>query len=260
MPKFRDKEMGIWEHMSELITRARIALIAFILCTVAVMAIPINLWEVLSNPFAFRTLTSLIITKIESDLLPPGTVLIAGNVQGPIMAYIYASAILGFLMSSPIIAYEAYAFVNPGLRSGERKLLLSFFLPFLMLFAFGCVYAYKFIIPISLRFMLLFNPLVGSQPFIKVDDLLSLIFSMFVICGLFFNVPLIFVFLVKAGIIDTRSVTERRKYIYGGLIILLTIVTADPTIVSDILLFLPFIILMEGAILVAKKYERERGL
>jgi len=61
---------------------------------------------------------------------------------------------------------------------------------------------------------------------------------------------------VRVGLIGTDFVAKRRKYIYGVLLIVLAIVTPDPTIVSDFLLFIPFFILMEGAIIIARRYEK----
>lgn len=255
-----NKEMTFWEHLGELVRRLRISITSVIVATAIVMFVPASV-EGLRDPALFRPLVSLILERAKQDLLPPDVRLIAGTFGGPIMAYFYLSLIVGLLISSPIIGYQMYAFISPALYRSEKKALLSFIVPFLSLFAFGVAYGYVFIAPITFRILsYLAITWTPAELVITLDDFIGMTLGILVISGFFFTIPLFFIMAVRAGIIDTEFVAKRRKYLYGGLLILLVFLTADPTIVSDFLLFIPFFVLMEGAIIVARRYERARSV
>lgn len=254
-----NKELSIWEHLAELIRRLRISIFSVLIITAIVAFFPANITEVLENPILFRPLVSLILERARETLLPSNVQLIAGTFGGPIMAYLYVSLIVGLLISSPIIGYELFAFISPALYRSEKKMLLRFIVPFVSLFAFGVAYGYFFIAPLTFRALsYLAGTWTPAEMMVTLDDFIGMTLGMLVITGFFFTIPLFFVIAVQVGLIGTDFVTKRRKYIYGGLLILLVFLTADPTVVSDFLLFVPFLALMEGAIIVARRYERAR--
>ena len=76
--------------------------------------------------------------------------------------------------------------------------------------------------------------------------------------GFVFTVPAIFILLVRLGIVSTSIFTKNRLYIYGGLYILIAIITPDGAIVGNTVLFLPLVILLESSVYIAKRYERKR--
>jgi sec-independent protein translocase protein TatC len=254
-----EKELTLQEHLVELAQRARTALLALIISSIAVAVVPANPREAITNPLVYRPLVGAIIEKLKQDFLPsnPNVELIAGTWGGPIMVYLYASLILGFLISSPVIAYEFFMFINPGLRESERAMLKRYLVPFAILFAAGVVYGYLFIVPITFRFLTRIGAVwVGATMHIFIEDFLKMTLGILAVCGLFFTIPLLAVVAVRAGLVKLQTLKKNRRYLYGGLLILLCIMTPDPTLLTDILLFAPFFVLMEGALLVARRYEK----
>ena len=76
--------------------------------------------------------------------------------------------------------------------------------------------------------------------------------------GVVFTAPAIFVLLVRLGIVSTSIFTKNRLYIYGGLYILIAIITPDGAIVGNTVLFLPLVILLESSVYIARYYEKKR--
>lgn len=252
---YEERKLTIWEHLEELGRRAKVAILAWIVATIAVGLVPLNPVEALWNPAELQTPSAVIFHVMKSWFLPEGVKLIAGTFGNPIMSYIYVAIILGLAVSAPVIAYEAYAFINPGLYPSERKVMLNFALPFAALFSLGLAYGLFLIVPITFRALTWTMVWVGAEPFVTIDDFISMTLGMLAVCGFLSTIPLFFVYAVRARLVKTDVLTRRRKYIYGGFIILACIITPDPTPVSALLIALPFIALTEIAVRVAQRYE-----
>ncbi len=252
----RDKSGTIWEHIVELSTRLRVVFYSLIIATTFFMVFPANA-SFLKNPLAFYDpVIALVLQHVVKDVLPSGIQLIAGEFTAPLEIYLIASVILGIAVSSPIIAFQIYRFVDPALYPEERKAVYPFVISFTTLFFIGVAFGYKVLAPFMFWAMLPFFRLTSSLPIINVIDFYNLVFITTLVTGFAFTLPVFFVLLVRFGIIKTSYVTTRRRYIYAAMYIITAVITPDGGPLADIALFVPMVILLEIAVLFGKRYEK----
>lgn len=246
----------IFEHLSELASRLKIVLYSLFITTTIFMVFPANPYFI-KNPFAFYDpLISLVLRQVVNDVLPAGVQLIAGEFTAPLEIYLIASVLLGVAVSSPVIAYEVYRYIDPALYPEERKAVYPFVASFTLLFLIGAVFGYKVLAPFMLWAMLPFFRLTGAVAIIYVMDFYSLVFITTLTSGFSFTMPVFFVLLVRFGIIKTSYVTTRRRYIYAALYIITAVITPDGGPIADLALFVPMAILLELAVFFGKRYEK----
>ncbi len=125
----------------------------------------------------------------------------------------YLSIVIGLLLASPVIFYEVVAFIKPALYEGERKVLGYYLGSLIGLLILGAAMAYFLIIPISFRILVYFTMQGGAVPFIFIKDFYSWIFTLFVICGVFYTIPVFFVMLVHVGVLPIKYLRGKYKII-----------------------------------------------
>ncbi len=168
------------------------------------------------------------------------------------------SLFLGLTISSPIIIYEIYKFVNPALYDNERRLAFLFVGSFSLLFLFGVAMGYFLLVPITFRMLLGLTYMLGMNPSYEFSSFFGIVLGGTLMTGIFFTFPVFFLTLVRAGILKTSMVSGARKLIYVGIFILICIITPDPTLISDIIIFFPVVVLTEGSLLIGKYIEKKR--
>jgi len=232
-------------------------LFSVLISTVLVAAFPVQID--FSNLSASSTLVTAFLKQVKIDLLPRGAELIAHDPLDPVWAYMAVSFLLGMMISSPVIAYELYKFINPALYVGERKFLASFIVSFTTLFILGVVIAYKVVVPITF-WVLWLQVFTGGVtiPLISIKEFLTTVFWIIIITGFVFTIPIFFVILVRQGLMKSDSLVKQRKIVYGGLFILAMILTPDPTPITAAITCIPLFITIEIAVQIAKRYEEKR--
>jgi len=254
-------ELSFWEHITELLRRLRVIFIAVAISSVFVMAFPINFaFENVSavNPW-YTTVSVWLIKRVQQDLVPSEVELLPISWFAPLEIYLFVSVMLGVVISSPVIMYEIYKFINPALHMHERKSVLSFVAAFSGLFVFGVVFGYVLIMPASVRALLLASKFLGLPLMFEFSEFFSLVVGGVLLSGFMFTFPVFLILLVKAQVLKTNHVTRNRKTIYPGLVVLIAIFDPDPTIITEVALIIPIIILTEVSVLIARRYERERA-
>jgi len=257
--------MAFSEHIEELRARLKVVVYCLLVSSIAMMVIPANI-DFVKNPLSFyEPLIGLILRSIRSYILESPFLLnslnstqlelIAVDITAPLELYVLASILFGVIVSMPVIAYETYKFIDPALYPHEKKMIYPFVASFTVLFIIGCFFGFFILCPFLIWAMLPFYHIVGAQAFISVMDFYNVIFFTVLMTGTSFTIPVIFIILVKLGFINTTVITKRRRYIYAVLFILTAIITPNGGPLADLALFIPMVILLEVAILVAKRYE-----
>jgi len=247
-------------HVNELLGRLKIALAAVIVSTILVLVIPIDaagLDASWSNP-NYNTLATVVINRLRVDLLPAGVELLPLDWFSPFTTYMYVSLFLGLTISSPIIIYQIYKFVNPALYDNERRLAFLFVGGFSVLFLFGVAIGYSMLVPVTFRMLLGITYMLGLNPQYEFSSFFGVILGGTLMTGIFFTFPVFFLTLVRAGVLKTSMVTGARKFIYVGIFILICIITPDPTLISDVIIFVPMVVLTESSVLIGKYIEGKR--
>jgi len=187
------------------------------------------------------------------DSLPAGGKMIVTDVTGSFFVPMKVTMLVAFLIALPIVLYQVWAFIAPGLYTHERKLVLPLVVSSYSLFLIGMSFAYFLVFPSVFQFMANYNAPLGAEMSTDIDKYLSFAMSTFLAFGITFEVPVVVVVLVKMGIVSLEKLREIRPYVIVGAFIIAAIVT-PPDILSQLFLAIPMCILYELGLLIARFY------
>ncbi len=193
-----------------------------------------------------------------TSALPEGTKMLAIGVITPFIVPLKISLLVAFIISLPIILYQIWAFIAPGLYSHEKKLGLPLILCSTLLFLLGMAFCYYFVFGQVFKFIANFAP-ASITPAPDIEAYLSFVMTMFIAFGITFEVPVILVALVKLGLLSVEQLKSYRSYFIVIAFIIAAIVT-PPDVVSQLALAIPMCLLYELGILIAKIVEKDNNV
>lgn len=243
--------MTVVEHLEELRRRIIIALAVVALCSIAGFVLFDQILDLLLRPYRDALL------RLPEEARPPGALagkLIYSSPIDPFVTFLKVGFFSGLLLALPIVLYQVWRFITPGLTSRERRFAVPFVLSSVVLFAAGLVFSYV-IIPRGLAFLLSF----GSEsliPLLTVDRYISFVIVLTLSFGLSFEFPLVMIFLAAAGVITTAQMRRWRRYVYFGLVVFAAVITPTQDPYTMLLMTAPLILFYEAAIVVARFLRR----
>lgn len=166
------------------------------------------------------------------------------------------------VLTFPVLAWQVYSFVAPGLYKRERKAFIPFLLASPALFLMGAALVYYVILPFVLWFSLsqqIVDAQVSVQLLPKVSDYLSLVTTLLLAFGLCFQLPVVLTLLGMAGIVSSKALATGRRYAIVGVFVVAAVVT-PPDPISQTMLALPIILLYEISIWCVRLIEKRRRL
>jgi sec-independent protein translocase protein TatC len=229
-------------HLVELRDRLIKAIIA--VAVVAAMLFlypgPAALYDILAAP--------LIAT------LPKGATLIATSVISPFLVPLKILLMAAFLGALPVVLYQAWAFVAPGLYMHEKKLVLPLVVSSTVLFFVGVAFCYFFVFGQVFKFIQSFAPKsITAAP--DIEAYLSFVLTMFLAFGLAFEVPIVVVVLARLGFVSIEKLKAFRGYFIVLAFIIAAVIT-PPDVVSQLALAVPMCLLYEVGIWAAQIFIR----
>jgi sec-independent protein translocase protein TatC len=228
-----DRELPLEEHLTELRNRL-LVIIAFI---------------ILLSPLIFIH-TPDIIQGFKETLLPPDVELIVLNP----LEYMYMRFLLSIagatIACTPLIIYEVFKFMRPGLYPRERSFFLRVVPLSILLFAVGGLFSYYVLTPFSVSFLITYAEEVAT-PMMVLSRFVSFLVFMLLSIGLIFQMPLVVSFLVKGKLVTVRELREKRKYAYPILLVGAVTLAPDPTPVTPLVIAVTLIVVYELSILMA---------
>ncbi|HIC86277.1 MAG TPA: twin-arginine translocase subunit TatC [Desulfobacterales bacterium] len=194
-------------------------------------------------------LFQILVTPLK-EVMPEGEQLIFTNLPEMFLTYLKVALIAGLLGAAPVIFYQLWMFVAPGLYQHEKRLMIPFVLFSTLLFVGGALFGYFVVFPFGFKFFMGFsNEFVRALPSVK--QYFSFSMKLLFAFGIIFELPVVAFFLAKVGLISPEFLRKQRKYA-----ILLTFVIAailtPPDVVTQMMMAGPLIVLYEISILVSK--------
>ena len=185
--------------------------------------------------------------------LPVGGKMIVTDVTGSFFVPMKVTMLVAFIIALPVVMYQLWAFIAPGLYLHERKLIMPLVVSSYSLFIIGMAFAYFLVFPIVFKFMASYNAPLGAEMSTDIDNYLSFAMTTFLAFGITFEVPVVVVVLVRMGMVPLTKLKEIRPYVIVGAFVISAIVT-PPDVLSQLLLAVPMTLLYELGLLVARFY------
>lgn len=223
-------------HLVELRDRLLRAVVAVIIVFVCLMPWAADIYDLLARPLMIA--------------LPEGTKMIATGVVTPFFVPVKVTLMLAFLIALPVVLYQAWAFIAPGLYAHERRLGLPLVIASTLLFMIGMAFCYFLVFGVVFQFIAEFAP-KSITPAPDIEQYLSFVLTMFAAFGVAFEVPVVVVVLVRFGIVTLEQLRQARPYVIVGAFVIAAIVT-PPDVVSQLLLAVPLCLLYEVGILLGR--------
>ncbi len=227
-------------HLIELRDRMLRAIVAVVVVFVVLMPWAGDIYDILARPMM--------------QTLPEGTHMIATGVVTPFFVPVKVTMMVAFVLALPVVLYQAWGFIAPGLYSHERRLAMPLVLGSTLLFIIGMAFCYFFVFGMVFKFIAEFAP-KSIVPAPDIEQYLSFVMSMFLAFGITFEVPVAVILLVKAGVVDIAKLKEMRPYVIVGAFVIAAIVT-PPDVISQFMLAVPMCLLYELGILLAKMISK----
>jgi sec-independent protein translocase protein TatC len=268
-----DSTAPLIEHLAELRTRLINCLVAFCVAMVAAFTVAGPIFNFLAAPLA-----DLLVQHGQKPEL------IYTGLQQGFFTQVRISIFGGFVLAFPVISYQLWRFVAPGLYRQEKRAFLPFLIASPVLFLMGCAFAFYVLLPLVYNFFLGFQqfgaPPAGDpvappltppgtpgveasqditiQYLGTINEYLSLTMKFMIAFGLCFQLPVALTLMGIAGLVNSRGLAKFRRYALVCMLVVAAFVTPGPDVMSQVILFAAIYPLYEISILLVRFFERKR--
>ncbi len=225
-------ESTLISHLLELRDRLLRALIATCIVAVPCLYFSNDIFTWLSEPLRAQ--------------LPPGTKLIATSVIAPFMTPFKLALLAAIFFAMPVVLYQIWAFIAPGLYRHERRFALPLFVSSVILFYCGTAFAYFLVFPAIFQFFVMTTP-EGVEMLADMTQYMDFAVLLFFAFGLAFEIPVATVLLVRTGLVKRAALTKNRGYVLLAIFIIAAFLT-PPDAVSQTMMALPMYLLFEAGV------------
>lgn len=259
-----EQKMSLVEHLSELRKRIVICLVALVVAFIITFSQSEYIFELLLFPLNYSPQFSLkegLVFVPEQKLQNTKLIFL-----GPAEAFwmnMKIALVSGFILTIPVIFYEIWKFISPGLYSHEKKYVLPFVLAATGLFLVGVTFCYLIVLPFAMSFLL--NYKVGDflMPMLSVGLYIDFLLKFLLAFGFVFELPVLIVITTRMGLITPQTLKKYRRLAILLAFVVAAIITPTPDAFNQTLMAVPMIILYEIGIWVSiilnKKREEGNG-
>lgn len=236
-----EEKQPFFSHLKELRDRLLVCIIAVGIAFVFTYYFKERLFSLLMGPFI--------------KVMPTNSSFIFVGITEAFITYFKISMVAALFLAAPVLLFEFWMFVSPGLYEKEKKYVYPFIFSGSLCFLCGALFCYFVVMPNTYRFFVSY----AAEFIIPMPDIksyMSLTLRLLVIFGIIFELPLLTYYLSKAGIINVRMLASKRRYAILIIFIVSAIIT-PPDVVSQILTAIPLWGLYELGILIAKIFGKK---
>ncbi|MHA6260095.1 twin-arginine translocase subunit TatC [Sporosarcina sp. CAU 1771] len=251
-----EKNLTVIEHIDEIRKRLMLIVVFFIIAVIGSFFIATPIIKFLQMQYT---------SEVQGGL-GEESVLHSFTVLDPIMIYLKVIVFISIILISPIIMYQLWSFVSPGLHEKERRATRNY-IPFtFLLFVGGVAFSYFVLLPYIMKFMINLSGELGITQTIGINEYFSFLFQIMVPFGIVFQLPIVLLFLTRLGIVNPVMLVKIRKYAYFALFVLAAFIT-PPDLFSHLFVTVPLFALYELSVFISRfgyrkflKAEQERQI
>ena len=221
--------MPLLDHLSELRKRLIISMAALILGMILAMLNVEPLFAWLAQPFE---------TALETTGVEGGLSIVTSPFEG-VYTYLKVGVFGGFIFALPVVVYQVWQFVAPGLYKTEQQVVYPLALASTSLFILGAAFCYYVMFPVAFPFFL---QVVDASASLSLSGYLSTVVKMMLAFGVCFQLPVGVFFLARMGLVDHHDMRRGFRYAVVGLFMLAALIT-PPEVLTQVLLAVPLVIL-----------------
>ena len=239
-----DDRMPLTTHLEELRSKLIISGVSWLVAFLACYTYAEQLFNLIAGPVRLA--------------LPEGTSLVFITATEPFFTYLKISALAALLLSMPVIFWQIWSFIAPGLYKNEKRYVFPFVLASSLCFATGTFFGFSFVFPMVFKVLIEFGTGGGQiSAMLSMGSYLSLSSKLLLAFGLVFELPVVIFFLARMGIVDHKMLARNRKFALLAAFVIGAILT-PPDVFSQTALAVPFIVLYEIGIIVARLFGKRR--
>ncbi|BBO76729.1 Sec-independent protein translocase protein TatC [Desulfosarcina widdelii] len=205
--------------------------------------------------YGFKEKLFQILTQPLISVMKQGETLIYTGLPEAFFTFLKVSFLAGLMLASPVIIYQFWMFIAPGLYDREKKLLVPIVLLSSIFFVGGALFGYFIVFPYGFDFFLGFAT-ETIRPMPSMKEYLSFSAKLLLAFGLVFELPLVITFLAKLGIVSVPFLKKNRKYALLLFFVGAAILT-PPDVVTQVMMALPLMVLYEISIIGARIFGRK---
>lgn len=235
-------EESLIGHLIELRKRMMRGVVALLVVFVALLPFANRIYSWLAEPLLAK--------------LPAGSPLVAIEVASPFFTPLKLTFFVALMVSMPVLLYQAWAFVAPGLYRNEKRLARPLLVTTVLLFYSGCAFAYYLVLPMVFGFLTKVTP-VGVTMMTDISRYLDFVLILFLAFGASFELPVAVVILVLLGLVTPDQLKQARGYVVVGIFILAAVIT-PPDAISQLMLAVPMMVLYEIGVIAARILARRQ--
>jgi len=227
-------------HLIELRNRIVRASAAIVVVFVCLMPWAARIYDLLARPMMAA--------------LPTGSKMIATGVITPFLIPVKVTLLVAFIIALPVVLYQVWAFIAPGLYEHEKKLVAPLVVSSSLLFVTGIAFCYFFVFGVIFKFINEFAPKsITVAP--DIESYFGFVMTLFIAFGVTFEVPIVVIVLVRMGLVTVDKLKQLRPYVIVGAFVIAAVVT-PPDMMSQMLLAVPICLLFEAGLLLAPMFVK----
>ena len=232
------------EHFEELRRRLIISVVAWVVGFGVCYNYAEQLFKLIAEPVR--------------QALPKDSTLVFIHATEPFFTYLKVAAVAGLVAALPVMLWQMWRFVAPALYPGEKRLAVPFVLCSCLCFATGTYFGFTYVFPMIFTFLINYGIGHGEvQAMLSMGGYLSMSTRLLLAFGLVFELPIIIFFLARLGLVDHKWLAAHRRYAFLLAFVVGAVLT-PPDIFSQISIALPFILLYEVGVWVARFFGKKR--
>ncbi|HIC92360.1 MAG TPA: twin-arginine translocase subunit TatC [Syntrophaceae bacterium] len=238
----KQQKMPFSSHLEELRKRLIICFIAVGIGFVISYFFSREIFELLSRPLL--------------KVMPQGEKMVFTALPEAFLTYLKIALVSGIILASPMIFYQLWMFITPGLYETEKRYVLPFVVFSTLFFVGGTLFGYLVVFPFGFKFFMGFAS-DYIRPLPSIREYLSLSLKLLMAFGIVFQLPLLILFLSRLGIVDAKMLRSKQKYAIL-LIFIAAAVLTPPDVASQLMMAGPLMVLYEIGIWVAKVFGKKK--